>query len=322
MRTFLGIDLGGTNIKAGVVVADGTVLVEGSTPTPQRGGAEAVLDAMADLGRRLCDQAGVSAGEHAGVGVGVPGVVDYAGGVVKAAPNLDGWRDVAVGEGLKRRLGVRTFLENDANAAAFGEYWAGAAADPEVQDMVMLTLGTGIGTGLVHQGRLIRGATGLGGEGGHMIVQPHGRRCACGQRGCLEQYASATSCVARAREALADTSASSLAELETLNAEAIFAHADRGDALARQIVEETAFFLGVACVSLCRLFDPHMIVFAGGMIAAGDQLFDPVREAFDSLSWNLTADHVRLAPAMLGNRAGFIGAAAVACRAIEEAPPA
>jgi glucokinase len=191
----------------------------------------------------------------------------------------------------------------------------------------MLTLGTGIGSGFVIDGRVLHGAHDMAGEAGHMIVAPGGRLCGCGQRGCLEAYASAPATVKRAVEALAAGEHTSLAQIwqggtGTITAKDVFDAARDGDRLASRIAEETATFLGLACVSLCRVLDPQMIVFAGGMILAGESLFERVRKAFREQSWNILEDQVQIVPATLGNDAGFIGAAAVAWDAARSGKPA
>lgn len=315
MAHYLGLDLGGTNVKAGVVSDDARVRSRVSVPTEADGGPDRVIVVMIDAARRAASEAGLPLESIAGIGIGAPGPLDFDAGVIKAAPNLPGFRDVPLRDRIASGTGVRTVLENDANAAAFGEYWAGAGRDASIRNLVMLTLGTGIGSGLVVDGRLVHGGFGLGGEGGHIIVQPDGRRCGCGQRGCLEAYASASSTARRAAEALAEGAASRLrsmiADGGEPTARQVFEAAAAGDGLAERLVDDTARYLGLAAVTLCRLLDPQMIVFAGGMALAGDQLFGRVRAAFLAESWELTVQQVRIVPAELGNDAGFIGAAAV-----------
>jgi glucokinase len=314
MAHYIGLDLGGTNIKSGVVDDRGQIVAKLSRPTRPETGPDGVLASMVDAAREAADAAKIPLAQIAGVGIGCPGPLDFQKGLVKAAPNLPGWDHVPVRDHIARALGRPAVLENDANAAAFGEFWVGAGRD--VQDMVMLTLGTGVGSGLVVEGKIIHGADGLGGEAGHLIVQPNGRRCGCGQRGCLEQYASASSVPRRALDAMAAGRRTILkptrADGAEIDAQDVFAAAQQGDELALGIVEETAFYLGIGCVNLCRLLDPQMIVFAGGMIHAGEFLFDRVRRVFGEHSWTITDNHVQIVPAKLGSDAGLIGAAAVA----------
>ncbi|MAE62752.1 MAG: hypothetical protein CMJ18_00650 [Phycisphaeraceae bacterium] len=317
MGHFIGLDLGGTNVKAGLVDDEANVMANLSVPTEGEGGADRVIEVMASAAKEVAAKAGVKMDRVAGIGIGAPGPLDFEAGVVKAAPNLPGWIDVRLRDRIAEATGCPAVLENDANAAAFGEFWAGAGRDPDIRHLVMLTLGTGIGSGLIVDGRVIHGGYGLGGEGGHIIVQPDGRLCGCGQRGCLEAYTSAAQAARRAQEALDAGEDSVLGRISAgqqgeITAEDVFDAAAGGDALALRIVDETAQYLGIAAVTFCRLLDPQMIVFAGGMIAAGDFLFDRIRRSFSDHDWDLVAPQVRIVPATLGNDAGFIGAAAVA----------
>ncbi len=316
MRYYLGIDLGGTNIKAGVVDEDQRVRSSLSVPTPGKEGPATTVKAMAEAGRRAVAEAKLAMSDIRGAGVGAPGQLDFQRGVVLNMTNLPGWQNIPITETMTRELGCPVALENDANAAAFGEFWAGAGKDPATRHLVMLTLGTGIGMGIIIDGRVLHGATGLAGEGGHMIVQPGGRPCNCGQKGCIEAYASAMHTGRRAEEAARADAGSSLRTVldreGRLTSKDLFAAAEKGDALALRLVDETAYYLGITCVTLCRLLDPQMIVFAGGMILAGDMLFDRIRRIYREQSWGLGPGPVRIVPAELGNDAGFIGAAAVA----------
>ena len=317
MSYYIGLDLGGTNIKAGVVSAEQRTLARTSIPTPGNEGVDAVIEAMAGAALSVAADAGLAMDRVAGVGIGSPGPFDYDRGVVIALPNLPGWKRVPLRDRIAELVRRPAILENDANAAAFGEFWAGAGRDPSIRHLVMMTLGTGIGTGLVVDGKLIHGAFGGGGEGGHVIVQPEdGRLCGCGQHGCLEAYASASSTARIAEERVRGDLQSTLDETYRvrgrLSAKDVFDAAAAGDGLANQIVDETAGWLALACLNLTRLLDPQMIVFAGGMILAGDLLFNRVRRAIGDLNWNVDEIKARIVPAVLGNDAGFIGAAAVA----------
>lgn len=317
MTHYIGLDLGGTNVKAGVVDENGCVRSQLSVPTNAIGGQEAVIAAMVDAARQVAAEAGLSLEQIAGIGIGAPGPLDLEAGVVSEAPNIPGWQNVPLRARIAEATGRPSVLENDANAAAFGEFWAGAGRNPSIRHLVMLTLGTGIGSGLIVDGKLIHGAHGIGAEGGHTIVQPGGRICNCGQRGCLEAYASASNTACRAQEAIDAGRATMLTQSRSrpskaITAKDVFAAAATGDELAKSIIDDTALYLGIACVNFCRLFDPQMIVFAGGMMLAGDTLFAEIRRVFEEQTWSLTKPTVRIVPAELGNDAGFIGAAAVA----------
>ena len=319
MPKYIGLDLGGTNIKAGVTDEQGHVLSKVSIPTEAENGPDVVITNMARAARMVTEQAKIKMSQVDYVGVGAPGPIDFDQGVVRMAPNLPGWTNIPLQGRIAEELGRPAMLENDGNAAAFGEYWAGAGrqSDKDVKHLIMLTLGTGVGSGLVVNGKVVHGADGNAGEGGHIIVQPNGRQCGCGQRGCLETYGSASYTGQRAAEAVRDsTEETSLRppfdKGDKITAKMVFDHAKAGDKLAQRIVEETVMYLSIGCVTLCRLFDPQLIVFAGGMILAGDFLFDQLRAEFHRQSWRILKDHVEIVPSTLGNDAGFIGAAAVA----------
>jgi glucokinase len=316
MAHFLGLDLGGTNVKAGVTDESGRVVAKLSAPTNVQAGFDRVCHAMAEAGRQVVGRAKLKLADIAAIGVGSPGLLDFDGGIVLASPNFPDWVNVPLGPRLRDLLGRPTVIENDANAAGYGEFWAGAGRQPGVTDLVMLTLGTGIGGGVVIGGKVLHGGHGVGAEAGHMIVVPDGRACPCGQRGCIEAYASAAGTARRATEAMQAGEAGSLkAVLDkrgAIECEEVFDAARAGDKAALRIVDETANLLGVTCVTLSRLLDPQLIVFAGGMSLAGDFLFEKVREAYRRHNWRLTGMDVRIVPAVLGNDAGIIGAAGVA----------
>ena len=319
----MGLDLGGTNVKAGLVDADANVLANLQVPTQVEAGPDKVIAVMADAARQVVERGGIKMDQVASIGIGSPGSIDYHAGVILSAPNLTGFIDLPLRDRVAEAAGRPAVLENDANAAAFGEFWAGAGRDPSIRHLVMFTLGTGVGTGLIVDGKLIHGAFGLGAEGGHMIIEPNGRQCGCGQKGCLEVYASASYTAARAAEAVETGGNSSLQAIldagRSITSREVFAAAAEGDPLAARIVDETAFYLALGCISICRLLDPQMIVFAGGMILAGDILFQRLHKSFDRHNWKMTEKAVQMVPAKLGNDAGFIGAAAVAWDADQSA---
>ncbi len=246
--------------------------------------------------------------------MGAPGPLSHAEGVIHHAPNLPGWENVPLRDELAAGSGFAVTLENDANAAAYGEYAAGAGRD--VDDMVMLTLGTGVGGGIVLGGQLWRGAFDSAGELGHTIVVPDGRACPCGQRGCLERYASAQAVAQRLCEAVRAGAESTLKvrvlNEEELDARDVLAARNAGDALAQRIWDETCYYLAVAAVNLQHLLNPQLIVLAGGLINAGAELLDPVRKHFDEQSWKIAPDAPQIEFAKLGTDAGTIGAAALA----------
>jgi glucokinase len=240
--------------------------------------------------------------------------MDLEAGMLLDPPNLPGWVNLPIRQLLSDRLGKPTVLQNDASAAAYGEYWAGAGR--HTRSMVLFTLGTGIGGGIVDDGRLIEGRHGHGAECGHISIQMDGgRRCSCGAFGHLEAYASATALVKRAVEALEQGAASPLRRLlaeNALTSRAIGEAAGRGDPLARRLMRETARYLAVGAVNLMHTIDPDIVLFAGGMIAAGPAFLDDIRADVRALAFPIPAEHTRIEYAELGGDAGFIGAAGCA----------
>jgi glucokinase len=311
---YLGIDLGGTNIKSGVVDDAGRPLSSVSLPTEAERGADAGLNSLAEAGRRAVEDSGVGWDRIVGVGLGSPGTMDIKAGLLLDPPNLPGWDNLPIRDRLAALMGKPTVLQNDANAAAYGEFWAGAGRD--VQSMVLFTLGTGIGCGIVVQGQIIEGRHSHGAECGHIVIQMEGgRRCSCGQFGHLEGYASATALVKRAVEALESGEPSSLLEnlrADTLTAHAIDRAADAGDVLARRLMHETARYLAVGATCLMHTIDPDIVLFGGGMIGAGIGFLEDIRNHIRQIAFPLPARETRVEFAHLGGEAGFIGAAGCA----------
>jgi glucokinase len=305
----VGIDLGGTKCL-GVAVDDrGRVVAEHRTPTPR--GTAAVLDALAGVAAALVAEVG----PVAAVGCGVPGLVD-AGGRLRFAPNLPGVADLAVGDELSARLGVPVRVDNDANCAAWGEREAGAGR--QAAHMVLVTLGTGIGGGLVSGGVLARGAHGFAGEVGHMVVDPHGPACPCGKRGCWERFASGSGLGRLGREAAEAGRAPRLVALAggdpaAVRGEHVTQAAVEGDPAAIEVMRSFAWWVALGLSNLANLLDPELFVVAGGLVEAGEVLLGPVRAAFAELVE--AAEHrpeVPILPAALGERAGAVGAALIA----------
>lgn len=310
----VGIDIGGTDIKGGLVGINQEILERRVIPTEASGGPNHVIGRVIDLSNDFKQAAARRGARLEGIGVGAPGSIRAARGTVLSPPNLPGWTEVAIVEPVSKAVGVAVTLENDANAAVVGEFWCGAGRG--TRDMAMLTLGTGIGGGVVLNGSLWRGRHENAGELGHKIVIPEGRACKCGQRGCLEAYASASTTAQRAAELLAAGRSSSLGEVVsrggTLTSKHICAAAREGDALAREVWEETCRLLAVACVNLQHTLNLERIILAGGMSAAGDELLRPVREHFGRQMWADLGDRPEIVLAELGNDAGFVGSAYLA----------
>jgi len=277
----IGVDLGGTNVKTAVVTSEGEVLGKDARPTDAKQGLDPVLDTMQQGVEAALNQAGVALSDVVAAGFGAPGPMNWQTGVVFSPPNLPGWKNVPLAELMRGRLGVPCFVDNDANVACYGEFWLGAGQD--VNSMVLLTLGTGVGGGIVVMGKLLRGPDGTAAEIGHMCVRRNGRQCNCGAKGCLEAYASVTGMVRTALRGIEGGHKTVLTEmceddLSRLTGKMISDAVEKGDGFAAWVMQETGVWLGTGIGSLINLLNPERIVLAGGMIAAGDVLFKPVRE--------------------------------------------
>lgn len=304
---YIGLDLGGTAIKGGILDENNAIVTRRSIPTEAEGGADHVIGRLAELARTLVSDAKLKEGDIGGVGVGTPGPVEPKSQVVLLAPNLK-WKNVALGPDLRNQIGWPVQVVNDANAAGYGEFIAGVARD--VDDMVLLTLGTGIGSGIVIGGKLFIGPHGAGAELGHSIIELNGHPCGCGQRGCIEQYASAT---AIAREAQRRRAAGEKTTMpENPSTKDVFTALAAGDPLATAVVDEACDYLGAAIVNFVHALDPEMVVLGGGVTAAGQALLTRVRAAHKKHHWTASPSYITIELATLGNDAGFIGAANLA----------
>jgi glucokinase len=271
----IGVDLGGTNLRIAAVDDRGNLLEKITLGTKVALGKDHVIDRMCDAIRSLSGKQ--KSASLQGIGIGVPGIIDMKTGMLRESPNLPGWAGSPVQAEIEHRLGTRVILENDANAAALGESWLGAARDFE--DMAMLTLGTGVGGGLVMGGRIWHGMTGMAGEFGHMTVDPEGVPCPCGNRGCLERYASATAVVRMAKEAIASDTAPGLLRAASsdpeFSARVVYNLAIQGDEAAKKIFRRAGHALGIAIAGLVNALNLPIYVVGGG-VASAWEAFSPV----------------------------------------------
>jgi glucokinase len=313
----VGIDLGGTNIAAGAMPTDGTrEIAMRMAPTRAEEGALAVVDRIArlveDVIAQTQSETGAERSDFLGVGIGSPGPLDRVRGVVIVTPNL-GWRDFPLRDEVSNRVNLPASLDNDANCATLGEWWCGAAKGG--RNVVGLTIGTGIGGGLILDGKLYHGASDAAGEIGHTTIDSNGRRCKCGNYGCLEAYASGPAIAMRAREAMEFDGTSILTEivegdLSRVTAQTVFEAAKRGDQIALEVVRDTAHFLGVGLSTLINVFNPDTVVIAGGVTQAGDLLFDPLRAEIRRRAFKPAVEACRIVPGALPLSAGVVGAVA------------
>lgn len=305
---YIGIDIGGTAVKVGVCEAGGGLLRVFEGPTEAGRGREGVLDNIAAYARRCVEEASLDWGRVAGVGVGIPGKIDAARGVIELIANLP-LSGVRLRDRLESALGRPVRISNDANVAALGEAWAGAGRG--VASSVTYTLGTGVGGGIVVGGRVLDGFSGMGGELGHMAIVPDSEavRCGCGKIGCLETVASATGIVRMAREAVERGVRTMLADAGKLTAKAVFDAARAGDETAVGIVDRAARYLGKSMAAVAVILNPQRFIIGGGVAAAGEFLLERVREAFHEHALERAREGVEIVAAELGNIAGVIGAA-------------
>lgn len=314
-RFIIGIDIGGTNLVVGAVAEDGSRLVAlNSEPTRSEEGPDAVLHRLAGQARRTIEQVRgeVPGAEILGVGVGAPGPLDTRQGIVFLTPNL-GWVNLPLRQRMADRLGLPATLDNDANCAVLGEWWRGAARG--TQHAIGFTIGTGIGGGIIVDGRLYHGASDCAGEFGHMTIDTAGRRCNCGNYGCIEAYASGPAIALRAVEGIESGADSRIpgyvaGDLRLVSAQTVYQAAQDGDDLALEVVRDTARYLGTAVANLVNVFNPEVVVICGGVTLAGERLFGPLQQEVNRRAFKPAVQACRIVPGELTGTAGVYGAAA------------
>lgn len=314
----IGVDLGGTNIVVGAMSADGKHHhAMRSIPTSAELGAEGVADRIVGLIEGVIldtiAQTKAQRRDFIGVGIGAPGPLDRDKGIVIVAPNL-GWRNFPLRDRIAERLNLPATLDNDANCATVGEWWQGAAKG--ATNVIGMTIGTGIGGGLILDGKLFHGSSDVAGEIGHTTIDLNGRHCKCGNYGCLEAYASGPAIATRAREVLVREETASLlpslvdGRLEAITAETVYRAAQKGDAVASEIVRDTARYLGAGIANLLNILNADVVVVAGGVTQAGDALFVPLRAEVRRRAFRPAVDATQIVPGALPGTAGVVGAVA------------
>ena len=305
MKYCFGADVGGTTVKLGLFDVEGHVLDKWEIPTHTENEGAAILPDVAASIKAKVEERGLAMEEIAGIGMGVPGPVNAAGTVPHTA-NL-GWGYKEVSRELTELTGLPSKIGNDANVAALGEMWMGGAKGHK--DVLMLTLGTGVGGGIIIDGKILTGAHGAGGEVGHIHVEDNENDCCgCGKKGCLEQYASATGIVRIAKKVLEENDAASVLREGEVSAKAVFDALKEGDALAAVIVERFGKYLGTACAVMATVLDPEVIVIGGGVSKAGKILLDSIRKNYTDRAYKSARD-TEFVLATLGNDAGIYGCA-------------
>jgi len=303
---YVGIDVGGTGLKAGVVDENGKIISKVSCPTGVERGHEAVIADMAQLALKAIDESGYTLDDVKAIGIGIPGVQDPRTGRVPFCTNL-GWHDVPVIELMQKVIDKPVYIDNDATVAALAESVAGVSS--KYKDSIFLTLGTGVGGGVILNGKVYSGTHGVGSELGHMIVVAGGDLCTCGNRGCWERYASATALIRMGHECAAKHPESILAGKEKLNAKDVMDAAKANDPAGLEAFDQYTTYLAIGMVNINNFMDPEVIVLGGGVSAAGEFLLKPIREKLAKMVFYKAMPYATIELATLGNDAGIIGAA-------------
>ena len=310
MKKRIGIDVGGTNVKLALVDDNGNVLHSDSVPTYAKMGYEYTVNNIIQAIKSLMEKSGCGAGDVEGIGFDFPGQIDYKNGIVRLAPNIPGWVDVPIAKMIEDEFGIKTRIDNDVRCATLGEMKFGAGKGCE--NFVCITVGTGIGSGLVVNGQIVRGASNAAGELGHIKLQMNdGPICGCGDRGCLEAYASGPSIVAMAQEYIKggkSTRYRELAQDGEITPYLVAKAAQEGDPVAKRIFQIFGSYLGIGLTSVINLLNPETVIIGGGVADAGDILFDPIKKTIKDRAMAVAGSAVEIVPAQLGNSAGVIGA--------------
>jgi glucokinase len=305
---FLGIDLGGTNVKAGVVTPDGDVLSRVEWTTEVHIGQQHSVERIVSCARDAVDKAGIPESDLKGIGIGSPGPLDIFSGIVLSPVNFSTWGNVPLRQIVSDAFGgPPTAIDNDANVVAYGENWLGAGKDTE--NFLCITLGTGVGGGVVSEGRLVHGFDGNAAEIGHMSIDYDGPPCNCGNLGCLEVYCSATGMVRRTLATMTVETPKTTLTADGLSTQRIAEAAIEGDEFARRIFEETGFFLGMGIVSAVALYNSEIVAIGGGLARAGELIFAPTRRTFRQHGFPSLREKVKIEPMRLGEHAAILGAA-------------
>ena len=309
---YIGIDLGGTNIAAGLVSEEGKILAQASTPTMNEREAIEIVKDMAMLIDKLASEYGIDKSEIKGVGIGSPGSIDFDNGVVVYSNNLK-MEKFPLAEELNKLTGLRVSVDNDANCAAMGEY---VEYEDKVKNFIFVTLGTGVGSGIIVDGKMLHGFNGAAGEGGHIVIVHDGEPCSCGRNGCWEAYASVTALIRQTKAAMEkdpDSLMHKVAKDEgKVSGMTSFVAAKQGDKTAQEVVKQYAIYVAEGLTNLENIFQPEMICVGGGISREGDYLLDPVREFVTKNGYNKYMKKTEIVTAKLFNDAGIIGAAMIA----------
>lgn len=299
MKYSIGIDIGGTKVAIAVVNQEATIINESVIPTDVSITPEEMIEIICHETKKVIDQSKVNKQDIIGIGIGAPGPLDSRNGILTCPPNLTGWIDIPIQEMIEKSLSFPVTLENDANAAALAEKWVGAAQDNN--NFTYITISTGIGSGIVVEGKLLRGLSGNAGDIGHTVIDPAAGRCTCGQKGCLEVIASGTAIARRGSEIIGR-------EISTAE---VFGLYDEGHEKIVDLVDHVLMILGMACVNVINTVDPEKIVIGGGVAKVGDLLFHSIQSYVQQYAFNPRGRQTEIVPAELDHSSGVIGAASL-----------
>lgn len=306
----IGVDLGGTNVKVALIDSHGKIVFTTSVPTRAEMGYEYTISNIKEVIYTSLKETNTPKENLAGIGFGCPGQIDSVNGIVRLLPNIPGWVNIPLAEIMEKEFGVPTKVDNDVRCAALGELNYGAGKG--CKNLVCITVGTGVGSGIIVNGELVRGASMSAGELGHIIVEHNnGEFCGCGNTGCLEAYASGPSIVKMAHDYIMGGKSSKFKELAVntpITPRIVYEAAKQGDAVAKAIFDRTGYWLGVALTGVVNLLNPEKIIVGGGVAQAGEMLLEPIRETIKKRAIGVSADAVQVVNAQLGETAGVIGA--------------
>lgn len=308
-KYIIGLDLGGTKISCAVADLKGEIVKQYTIPTLANLGEEKVMNRIISVIDKIIKESKININEIQAIGVGAPGPLDIKNGIIITTPNLP-FKNFNIIKPIKNRYNTPTYIDNDANVATIGEYIFGAGKGTE--NMIFVTVSTGIGGGAILNGNIYRGNTSNALEIGHMTLMPNGPKCNCGNCGCVEALASGTSIAKQANEAVLKGEYTSLSKFENITSVEVFKEARNGDKIAKKIVNNSLTYLGICIANLVTIFDPEIIVIGGGVSKAGDIVFDEVRKEVNKRCFSIIAKACNIVPALLGGDAGIKGAIALA----------
>lgn len=305
----IGIDLGGTKISGALATLDGELLATYTIPTKAEEGEAAIIGRIIEVVEKVLEDGDKKTEDIKAIGIGSPGPLDTKKGTIITTPNLP-FKNFNIVQPIAEKFGIKTYLDNDANAATIGEYMFGAGKGSE--NMVFVTVSTGVGGGAVLNGKVYRGNTSNALEIGHMTLLEDGPKCGCGNSGCLEALSSGTGIARRAKEALETGVKSSLSQYENITSYEVFKEAANGDEVAKEVLDRALTYLGIGIANIITSFDPEVVVIGGGVSKAGEIVFDKVKEVVNKRCFKTLAESTKILPAELGTDAGVIGAVALA----------